>query len=84
VNAYPSADLIQKLIRERVFVKTDTPGSLPRVYVGPAFYGLDFDTKQQFVSVVYAYYFDGSNASGAKLYHSSPTESAPMFFRTRV
>jgi hypothetical protein len=53
-------DLIKKLIREGVFVKTDIPGNLPRVYVGPTFYGLDFDTKQQFVSVVYAYYFDGS------------------------
>ena len=56
------SDLIKKLIREGVFLKTDTPGSLPRVYVGPAFYGLDFDTKQKFVSVVYAYYFDGSGA----------------------
>ena len=27
----------------------------------PAFYALDFDIKDKFVSVVYAYYFDGTN-----------------------
>ena len=56
--------LIEKLISTRVFHKVETPGNAPRVYVLPAFYELDFDMKQQFVSVVYAYYFDGSDAYG--------------------
>ena len=56
--------LIEKLISEGVFQKVDTMGgNLPKAYVRPAFYNLDFETKQQFVSVVYAYYFNGSNIS---------------------
>jgi hypothetical protein len=53
--------LIEKLVNARVIQKVATPGNAPRVYVLPAFYELDFDTKQKFVSVVYAYYFDGRN-----------------------
>jgi hypothetical protein len=53
--------LIEKLIASRIFHKVATPGNAPRVYVLPPFYELDFDTKQQFVSVVYAFYFDGTN-----------------------
>lgn len=52
---------IEKLIGRRVLTKVDTPGSLPRAHVGPVFYTLDFDTKQSFINVVYAYYFDGSD-----------------------
>ena len=55
--------LIEKFIGSGVFRKVATPGSLPRVYVGPAFYALDFDDKQAAVSVIYAYHFDGSNSS---------------------
>jgi hypothetical protein len=50
--------LIQRLVNERVFTKVGSPGNLPRVWVGPRFYSVDFDTKQQFISVVYAYAFD--------------------------
>jgi hypothetical protein len=39
------------------------PGNLPRVWVRPAFYALDFDQKQDVIGVVYAFYFDGSNIS---------------------
>lgn len=53
--------LLQKLVDLRIFTKIDMPGNLPRVHVGPAFYALDFDQKQSFVSVVYAYHFDGTN-----------------------
>jgi hypothetical protein len=56
--------LIQKLINEGVFVKIEVPGSLPRVRVGPRFYALDFDTKQSFVSVVFAYHFDDADSWG--------------------
>ncbi|MCK4326382.1 hypothetical protein KAU86_02390 [bacterium] len=53
--------LIEKLITQGIFAKVEVPGSLPRLWVKPAFYTLDFETKEKFVSVVYAYYFDGSN-----------------------
>lgn len=53
--------LIEKLIGEGVFQKVETPGTLPRLWVRPRFYAAEFDQKQSFVSVVYAYYFDGSN-----------------------
>jgi len=55
--------LLQKLINKGIFTKVAKPGSLPRVYVAPTFYVLDFDTKQTFVGVVYAYYF-GENPDG--------------------
>lgn len=54
-------DLIEKLIGQEIFQKVEMPGSLPRVWVRPAFYALDFETKEKFVSVVYAYYFDGTD-----------------------
>jgi zinc-ribbon domain len=54
-------ELIGKLINDGIFQKVEVPGSLPRVWVEPRFYALDFDTKEKFVSVVYAYYFDGTD-----------------------
>lgn len=62
-------ELLEKLIAQGVFQKIEVPGNLPRVWVRPAFYQLDFDTKQSFASVVYAYHFDGSN----------PTDSVRLF-----
>ena len=53
--------MMQDLIRNGVFEKVTVPGTLPRLWVTPSFYLLDFDTKQSFVSVVYAYYFDGTS-----------------------
>ena len=53
--------LIEKLIREGIFQKIETPGNLPRLWVRSAFHELDFDQKKTFVEVVYAYYFDGSD-----------------------
>ena len=47
---------IQKLINMGVFQKVEVPGTLPHLWVKPAFYMLDFDTKSKFVNVVYAYY----------------------------
>lgn len=57
--------LMKKLGSEGIFQKIVVPGNLPRLYVAPRFYRLDFDTKQNFVSVVYAYYFDGKNVTDA-------------------
>jgi hypothetical protein len=59
------ADLIRRLTGERVFLKIEMPGNLPRLWVGPVFHTLDFDTKSSFVSVVYAYHFDGNDFSDA-------------------
>lgn len=47
---------IDKLINNRIIQKVEIPGSLPHVWVTPKFYSLNFDDKQQFISVVYAYY----------------------------
>lgn len=54
---------LERAIQEGAFQKIETPGSLPRVWVKPGFYTLDFDDKASYVSVVYAYYFDGSDQS---------------------
>ena len=51
---------IEKMVRQGVASKVECPGSVARMWVGPVFYRLDFDDKQTFVSVVYAYYYDGS------------------------
>jgi hypothetical protein len=54
--------LIKRLIAEDVIYKVDTGGgSLPKMYVQPRFYSLTIDEKKAFASVVYAYYFDGSD-----------------------
>ena len=47
---------IEKLIGQGIFQKVDVPGTLPKVWVTPAFYALDFEMKQKFISVVYVYY----------------------------
>ncbi|UJW87922.1 hypothetical protein [Devosia sp. SL43] len=54
---------LQRMINERVFTKFEQPGTLTRAFVGPAFYAATIDQKQSFVSVVYAYSYDGSNAT---------------------
>jgi tetratricopeptide (TPR) repeat protein len=54
-------ELIAKLINQGIFQKIEIPGHLPRVWVKPGFYALDFDMKDRFVGVVYAYYFDDDN-----------------------
>ena len=51
----------EKLISKGVFAKVEASGSFPHVWIEPAFYSLDFKTKENFVSVVYSYYFDGNN-----------------------
>ena len=61
--------LIEKLIEQGVFQKIEVPGFLPRLWVRPGFYIADFDQRESFVSVVYAYYFDGSD----------PTDSVKLF-----
>ncbi|MBI3669748.1 MAG: hypothetical protein HY237_08220 [Acidobacteria bacterium] len=46
--------LIRKLIYAGVFRKLQFAGSFPDLWVGPAFDGLQFEQKEQFVNLVYA------------------------------
>ena len=57
--------LLQRLSNEGVFIKAELPGGLPWVWVGPAFYTLDFETQREVVSIVYSYYLDGSDPIAA-------------------
>ena len=49
------------------------PGYLPRLWVTPAFHGLDFDSRRQFVSVVYAYYIKQDARATIVKIHDSRT-----------
>jgi hypothetical protein len=48
-------ELIQKLIDQGVFRKVDFRDHAATIWVGSPFYLLDFEAKQDFCSVVYAY-----------------------------
>jgi hypothetical protein len=61
--------LLQRLTNEGIFIRAALPGGSPWVWVGPTFYALDFETKQEMVSIVYCYYLDGSD----------PTERVRIF-----
>ena len=50
------------MIQRNIFTKVEQPADYPHVWVSPAFYGLDFDTKQNFANVVWAYHFDGTES----------------------
>jgi hypothetical protein len=53
--------LIKELISKGVFAKVEVPGTSPRVWVTPVFYTLEFKTKENFISVVYSYYYGGND-----------------------
>jgi len=74
-------DIIQRLLNERIFIKVETPGTLPRVSVGPRFYNLDFDDKQTFVSVVYAYHFTSQDDGMVRLMDGRTNKSIGSFTR---
>jgi hypothetical protein len=64
------AELLAKLTAQGAFYKIeDRGGGLVRVYTGPAFDALAIDTKRAFVSVVYAYYFEGKPSGGTVILH---------------
>ena len=50
---------IQEAVYEEVFETVNMPGTVAMVCVKLRFYLLDFDTKQDYIAIVYAYYFDG-------------------------
>jgi hypothetical protein len=47
---------IQEVIERGVFQKVEVPAKFPHVWVQPAFYNLDFDTKTALVNVVWSYH----------------------------
>jgi hypothetical protein len=53
--------LLQTLASKGIFIKAELPDNLPRLWVGPAFHSLEFDRKETYVSIVHAYYLDGSD-----------------------
>ena len=53
--------LLETLASKGIFIKAELQHNLPRIWVGPAFHDLEFDQKQTYVNVVYAYYLDGSD-----------------------
>jgi hypothetical protein len=66
-------NFIKKCIKEGYFRKVEVPGSLPHVWVTPRFYRLDFDTKQQFINVVYAYYVTDDKRRNIVVLYDSKT-----------
>lgn len=52
---------IAELTQRRVISKIEKPGSLPRVYVGSAFYALNFDQKRVIMELIYCYHFTGDD-----------------------
>ena len=65
--------LIRKLISLGIFSKVEMPGSLPHVWVTPTFRRLDFDDKQKFLNVVYAYYLTENRRSNIVVLKDSRT-----------
>ena len=56
--------LIKDLKRKGLFRKIESWDGYHhdvRVWVGPAWYDVAFDSKQNFAAVVYGYYFDGTS-----------------------
>jgi hypothetical protein len=71
--------LIQDLLNKEVFQKIEVPGLHPRVWVTPMFYALDFDTKQSFVSVVYAHYLGDEELGSVNLVDSKTGKNVGRF-----
>ena len=72
------AQLIRELQQKGIFGKVEARRDSPDrmsvdATVKPRFFTLDFETKQQFVSVIYAYYCDG-NESDAVFLRDSMTD----------
>jgi len=71
---------INKLTKQGYFQKVEVPGELPHVWVTPRFYGLSFDDKQAFISVVYAYYIGRNKKSNIVVLRDSRTNEKVGIF----
>lgn len=87
--AAPSFDVSEKTIAARlalmqksmdigVLEKAEPHGSTVRVWINPAFYRLDFQTKQNLISAVYGYYFR-SDGGQVRLIDNQSGETAGSF-----
>lgn len=54
---------IDKLIRMKVFTRTSAENGVSKAWTGPAFSELDYDTKNSFCNVVYAYYLNEASVN---------------------
>lgn len=53
-------ELIQELIRKRIFAKVAMPDTFPRIWVTRSFIMLDPETREDCAELVYVYYLDGT------------------------
>jgi hypothetical protein len=52
--------MMENLVKEGVFAEVEgKAGYIAKIVTGPKWNTLDFETKEKYVSVVYAYYYDG-------------------------
>lgn len=67
-------ELIQELVQKGAFSKVVKPGSVPEMWITPAFYALDFDVKSKFAALVWEYYFkESKGAANIALLYDSKT-----------
>ena len=55
--------LLDRLIGEGIFKKIEMPSTRAHVWIDRQFMLIDYDTKVSFLSVVYCYYYDGTDES---------------------
>lgn len=55
--------LIEELVEAGAFGNVESSNGVARAWVTPLFQQLDYATKQSYIGVIYAYYFDGSSSS---------------------
>jgi hypothetical protein len=61
--------LIQEMKTRGFVSQIKFPGPTPELWARPAFFALDFDTKQQIANVVYAYYCTGKDDDMVLIYN---------------
>jgi len=73
--------LIQKMIDKGLITKVATSG---RVHVTPRFSTLDFDDKQKFIGVIYAYVHDGRDEFAiVQVFDSRTNKNVGVFTQQR-
>jgi hypothetical protein len=65
--------LIEDCISKGIFYKVEKPATYPHVWVTPLFHSLNFDDKQAFISVVFAYYISKDPACDMVVLYDSKT-----------
>ena len=67
-------EFIEKIKAAGLVQKIETPGSLPRVWVTPAFLLADFQAKEDYCHAIFGYYFpdpsDTLSGNHLRLFHS--------------